>query len=378
MRLVLNKPKFVSRSNFMGIWVALLLILLPIVNYPFVPQGYEIAKFIFWEIWWVGLVSLIIIGNKYAKLLSFDKTNIKLGWLFIIILGVTAIAGGEISILGSVFRKQGWIFFFQLWVFYLVMRKIDKISIKKSLYGLRYGILFTVIVSFIQLFSGWARTGSTFGEPNSFGGYLAISIPLIIDKYYWWLGIWAAVGILLAQSRSAIVSILAGGGFMIFRLKQKINKILFGLIISSLFWGTVYLFSLGNLRVSSVDNRFQIWQLAIRAILANPILGYGADNIQGVLNKFITPDNLGSSGLVIDRSHFLLLDIWLWSGILGVLSFAGWIVYSIWFNINDKEKTSLIAAILIFLVFTAFNPPSITMWVLFYFAMAILDNHNYV
>lgn len=372
--LLMNNRK--SSDKFMSWWLGLLFIGLPLVNYSQVPQGYEIAKFIFWEAWWVGFVIWIIASGRLTALFSINTITLKLGWLFVIVLGLTAIQGGVISLFGSVFRKQGWVFFFQLWIFYLGLRSFDKETIRRSLWGLKLSVIILVSIGIIESLSGWNRISSTFGEPNAFAGYLALILPLILDRSWWWVGIWIVVGIILSGSRAAVLAIAGESTIFIIGVQQNIKiKLLFisiGLLVVVL---TFLFFNSKNIRVSTVDNRFEIWQLSVKAIVARPFWGYGVDNIEGVLNKFVTNKDMGSAALVVDRSHSLILDLLLWSGIVGLLSFAGW-SGSVILGYVKNIKTGnlyLISCVIGFLVFTAFNPASITMWVVFFGLLSMMD-----
>ncbi len=300
-----------------------------------------------------------------------------MGWLFILILGITAFAGGKVSFLGSVFRKQGWIFFFQLWIFFLGVRGKKKELFSLSIQGLGLSTIILAGMAIWERFVGWARVGGSFGEPNALGGYLVIIFPLLLNKKWWFSGILAIIGIYLTESRSAVVALAVTAIVILIRKIKSLKKSMIQMIFCALIIIGAFFFTWNwkDLRISYQDNRLGIWKMSINAILAHPLTGYGADNVEGVLNNFTTEEELGMKGLIVDRAHSLFLDLWLWSGILGVISFVGFASGIVWEYIRkDKDKSWIfIASSAGFFAFSAFNPVSIPMWILFYWVLAMMS-----
>lgn len=369
-----------SSNVFLKWWMILLFLTSPFIKYSDTPQGYEIAKFIFWEVWWLGFVVWLIFSKRFVSLFDVKTKTVKIGWLFIIILGLTAFQGGETSFLGSLFRKQGWIFFFQLWIFYLGLRGIKLSMFQGSIAAMGIGAILLVLMAIYERLSGWDRVSASFGEPNVLGGYLALVLPLLVSRYSWLFGIWLGLGVWLTKSTSAIVAILTSAVIYLesnsWLIKKRLLKNL--AILAAIIITIILVLHRNEIRFSPVDNRLEVWKFAIRAILSRPFTGYGVDNIEGVLTKFVTNREIALSGLVVDRAHSLILDLWLWSGILGVLSFICWIVSIVWRYIkrNKLKDWSLLAAIGGFIVFTAFNPASIVMWILLYWVLAMMDREE--
>ncbi|MBI4990499.1 O-antigen ligase family protein [Candidatus Gottesmanbacteria bacterium] len=366
-----------SRKMFLIWWIWILFLILPLVKYSAVPQGYEISKFIFWQIWWLAYLLWFLLTGEWRNLLSIKSPAVKMGWIFILIMLFTSFQGKEVSLLGSVFRKQGWFFFFQLWIFFLGLRGNKKELFPLSFQGLGLSTVILVGIGIWERFVGWARVGGSFGEPNAFGGYLVLVFPLLLNKRWWFAGILALIGVYLTESRSAAVALgVAIAVSLIGRVKSHkitiIQTAVFGLIIISTIFFT---YNWRGLRISLQDNRLGIWKMAVNAIIARPLSGYGVDNIEGVLNNFVSGKELGMKGLVIDRAHSLFLDLWLWSGVFGVISFIGFLGGIIWEYIKSgKNKDwNLIASIFSFLVFSSFNPISISIWVLFYWVLAMVS-----
>ncbi len=373
----LLKTQFQKSSKyFFRWWIQILFFGLPLVWFSESPQGYEIVKFIFWEIWWSGYLFWLVSSGELKNLWKRSHIGIIFGWIFVFILGITSLQGGRTSLLGSIFRKQGWIFFFQLWIFFLGLRGKRKELFSLSIQGLGLSTLILAGIGIWEKFIGWARVGGSFGEPNALGGYLAVIFPLLLNNKWWLGGILAVVGVYLTESRSTaaalavIATVILIGKIKSLKISMIQTGFITGIIISTFF----FIWNWKDLRISYQDNRLGIWKMSISAILARPFTGYGVDNIEGILNNFAVGEELGMKGLIVDRAHSLFLDLWLWSGVLGVIGFVGFVGGIIWEYIKkDRDKNWVfIASIAGFFVFSAFNPVSIPMWILFYWELAMI------
>jgi O-antigen ligase len=240
-------------------------------------------------------------------------------------------------------------------------------------------VIFLLSAGLWERFSGWARVGESFGEPNALGGFFVMVFPFLLRFGWWWSSLFILFGIWLTQSRSAL---LAFGVEIIFYFKnlsylRKSNLAkIFGVTICS---GIIFLWlSWGRLRVSFEDNRVGLWRMGVKAALARPFLGYGADNIKGVLVKYAESSEIGMKGLNVDRAHSLALDLLLWSGVFGLICFSGLVLGMVLENLKNRERKdwNLMAVIAGFLTFSLFNPLNIMMWIIFYFTLGMLGDEK--
>ena len=112
--------------------------------------------------------------------------------------------------------------------------------------------------------------------------------------------------------------------------------------------------------LSIFENREVIWKHAINLIKERPILGYGAETNEIVFDKAFYESGFPLSNLIIDRAHNLFLDVTLWSGIVGLIFFIGFLIES--FKNLEIDRRKLFLS---FLIYSMFQPISVAHWILF-------------
>lgn len=388
----------------------LTIFLIPIIT-PFQSFGYEKSKILFF----IFLTSLS--GFLWIWLLHQQK--IKLRWsaikiislIFIMILLLTSFLGID-PISGLVGKEpyfQGWIVYSYLWLFSLMIATV-RIEPKKwiialslssvivSLVAIRQFVEISFLSRYIPTYAG--RVVSTFGQPNFYSGFILFTLPffhfLLVKKPVKW---WAVVGflisivaIVLSQSRTAYF-LLSGlmSVWLIGELRGK-RRLISGLVLATVILAmtlSVFLSSKPrfvfnpDLTKESVENRFYIWPVSWQLILQKSFLGYGLENIAAVFTNYfkenkhalfeenlkVSPVLISLKELNIDRSHNYILDLLLFSGIIGLLGYIGLI--GVMFK-KIKSKILLISLI-IYLVWVQFQNQSIVHLLYFWLLVGLVD-----
>ena len=112
---------------------------------------------------------------------------------------------------------------------------------------------------------------------------------------------------------------------------------------------------------SVFENRSKIWGAGLGFIVQKPILGHGTEAMIELYDKYFYESGFPLSSLVIDRSHNLLIDVAVWSGLTGLAMFLIWL----W-----KSKAVYKVGVMGILFFAFFQPLGATHWVLFIVMLA--------
>lgn len=208
-----------------------------------------------------------------------------------------------------------------------------------------------------------------FVTPNILGGYLAMTLPLVLTykKNRIWLILPLLFALFLTKSLGALLSLFLGAVIYFYlrgRLKKRGWLILFGLLIII---GLVFMIRAATQKqhlqpIFSTVMRLNYWKDTLRIIKARPLTGVGVGNFNLVFSRY---------------AHNSYLQIWAELGILGIISIL-WLITAILKsalkNIKDSHKNlyaCLISANAIFLIhnitdFSYFLPEvSFIWWIIF-------------
>lgn len=383
--------------------------------------GYEHFKILFF------ILSISLIGFVWrGKQFEWTLISKALG-AFILILLVTSIIGVDhkSSLLGSQPYFQGWIIYSYLFLFYLMV-KTFKIEIKQyavvlslsaslvSFWAIKDWVLLNILGQHISTYAG--RVVSTFGQPNFYAGFLLLTLPFSYSLFRaknkrlqvlgWVSGMVLLIGIMVSYSRSTIFMALI---LIILGLvdQLKIKKFLIGVfavltvavflsvnLSSGFVWKEFFqpaTISNPDLTRESVEKRAYIWPVAWQLVLQKPVLGYGLENIsQSFSNYFIknkhvlfeenlniSPVLISLKDLNIDRTHNYILDLLLFSGILGL---SVWVIIVILLikklktQLNNRYKNILLISLITYLVWIQFQNQSIVHLLYFWLLVGLIDN----
>lgn len=216
-------------------------------------------------------------------------------------------------------------------------------------------LVFKLYPGEIHLYSSGIRTASTFSNPNIFAEVMVFILPFAIcalekSKKYYLKSIcvtsllFGVVGFTFSFSRASYICLIAIIiAFFVFNPMQlKLRKYLLylGLTVSIIlvlcFVPNIYASRMATLQLEehSVSERIHIWSAAFDAIVAHPILGYGA-GIQTTTNI------MTSAGLpiTVPHAHNLYLQLTLEGGIFAVITFMLPTIRALFMNVLITIKT---------------------------------------
>lgn len=209
------------------------------------------------------------------------------------------------------------------------------------------------------------RAFSTYGNPDLLGGFLVFSLVISFAlamaeedstwrAVYWTGTLLAALTWIVAFTRGSWI----GGGvglaivvFALIRSKAKPTKVDYWFLGGIGVFGSIITYrslaatsevmnvwkrfsSILNVKDQSAVTRFQIWQAAIDAIKARPLVGYGADTFRLVFPKFKPAGYVEAAGYlsVADNVHNYPLQTMSALGIPGFLLLYGVFAVALWLS----------------------------------------------
>lgn len=347
-------------SKMFSVWIGAL----PLVFWNGIYEGPKTLWFL------VGGVFLLFfwIQRILLKDEDFDLSKADffyLLWLAVLLISSLSGVHPYLSVIGGSYRRQGIVFFLLLWL----VRKTAQILKPGEKKFLTKCVAASVLIesAFVVFqFAGgnlyFGKPLGTIGEANAVAGFLAIGQFFVLESFPILASILSASVILVTTSRAGI---LAATPIAIYKLNRvttsrkykKIFSIFFVLLVAVL----VSILSI-NKKFSIFENRLLIWNLGTKEIVERPLLGFGAESGEVVYDKAFEDFGLPLYNMIVDRSHNLFLDVAMWSGIVGLILFAGWLAFG-FKELKDKlRKLSLVA----FLIYAFFQPLSIVHWILLF------------
>lgn len=384
--------------------------------------GYEQIKVLFF-ILSISLISFVwLLQKPILKLSEIGKTAA----VFILILFLTSLGGLDFktSFLGSPPYFQGLLIYCYLFLFYLIIKNFQ---IKFKYYCL--SLVAAALIVSLRAIEDWTllnifnmdipnyagRVVSSFGQPNFYAGFLLLTLPFSYYLYktyrgklsYFGLftGFVSIAGIFVSFSRAALGLLMV---LVFFWLLGKLSKFkleivgIIGIVIAaSVFISLKYSTGLPYQELVLVqdkqwilenapEKRIYIWSASLKLALNKPLTGYGLENINhGFQDYFkknkhtlfeenlkIEPALISLKDLNIDRTHNYILDLALFSGIPGVVSW-GLLVFLLLKKILSLDITlendALLLGFLTYLIWVQFQNQSIVQLIYFWFLTGAID-----
>lgn len=379
--------------------------------------GYEQIKVLIF----LALISI----SAFCWLLTRPKIQLsnitKPAAIFIGVLGVASVFGLNpvISFLGSGPYYQGWILYAYLFLFFLMVARIEvkfkywAISLSASGFlvaflAIKDWILLNFLHAPIPNYAG--RVVSTFGQPNFYAGFILLSLPFtyyLLVKTKTRLNLYMIYFVLLLEVFAIVVSESRTGFLLLVFLSfiwlmSKVRAwflitfltaiiIIISTLVSGYFSSGILSGELLNLKLEnnpdltrqSVEKRPYIWEVALEIFKQEPVKGYGLENIgSAYINYFtenkhaifeenlkISPVLISLKDLNIDRTHNYILDLFLFSGILGA---ASWLLLNLILIsklIRSKvtlESSVLLTGLIVYLIWVQFQNQSVVHLIYFW------------
>lgn len=370
--------------------------------------GYEQAKVLFF------IVSISLMGFLWF----FTKPKIR--WtsiqiassFFILVLLLTSVSGidSKVSFLGTDPYFQGAIIYVYLFLFSLLVSasgiKMEKwtyiLAGSATLVGLlAIGDFLRINLLDHQLPTYAGRVVSTFGQPNFYAGFILLCLPFLYflrkEKHLSYvlaleLGIINLFAVWISGSRTAI---FLSAGLLIFlsltSIKYKkliiLGSILIAgyLLIGILSTEIIRPLSTKNpdLPTIGIEKRYYFWPVLGKLILERPIQGYGLENIASVFSGYfeknkhvlfeenlkVQPYLFGLKDLNLDRSHNYILDLFLFAGVFGVISY----LMLVCLLLKKTKQKTLIVSLITYLIWIQFQNQSIVHLVYFWLLVGMID-----
>ncbi len=349
------------------------LILLSKAYFPFVgPKSLyfmAICQIIFF-IW----LYLVINYKRYRPKLNSILLAVT---LFLIVLILSSVLGIDFSrsFWSKYERMTGLLMWLHLFAFFLVTSSTFKKADWKKVFIV--SVFISILISSaalleragIETFKFSDRSGSTLGNTSFLGSYLLFNVFLglylffkerklaILKSLYLGVVILGISAIYFQGARAAFVSTLSGFGLIFllwlsFKAKsgkiKVLGKALLVISIIAVLAAIVLLYLPGNpihqkFGELSTKSRFANWEMAQRGFLEKPLLGWGPENYTLAFTKFFNPSLFTpeyGSEIWFDRTHNILLDTLVTTGILGLLTYLGlfFSLFSVLWKKYLKEK----------------------------------------
>lgn len=382
--------------------------------------GYEQIKVLFF------IVSITLIGFLWmGKGIKWTLIS-KAAGLFISILLITSLVGSDpkSSLLGKEPYFQGWVVYAYLFLLSLIVSSLINLKdiatsltasgLVVSALAIEDWILKTFFGFYVPDYAG--RVVSTFGQPNFYAGFLLLNLPfsylLLQDEdkklriFGLVCGLLSFIAIFVSYSRSTILMallLLILGLIGELKIKIRLGLAVSGVIVISIL--TALIFSSGiignevsgpaatknpDLTKESVEKRAYIWPQALKIALQKPVTGYGLENIglsfanYFAVNKHllfeenlqIYPVLISLKELNIDRSHNYILDLLLFSGILGLLSWLILVILLIKKITKHQYKNLLLISLGTYLIWIQFQNQSVVHLVYFWLLVGLIDSED--
>ena len=317
------------------------------------------------SLYFMGIVQIIffiwlfLILNHKEYRPKFNSIFLAL-LLFLIVLVVSAIFGVDFSrsFWSKYERMTGVLMWLHLFGFFLVIsstfkrvsdwQKIFVVSISVAML-VGVGALFEKAGIKEFIFSD--RGGFTLGNTSFLGTYLLfnafLALWLFFQKRDWRWRIYSLIAVTLMVpamylqgARAATGSFLGGLGlifllWLAFQPSSKkikiVGKVLLIASVISVLTAIILLFIPGSFvhqkfAELATQARFKNWEMAKKAFLERPILGWGPENYTIVFTKYFHPclflPECGGE-VWFDRSHNIVFDTLSTTGILGLLTYLG-------------------------------------------------------
>jgi len=366
-----------------GLWVIpfLPLYVSSSMLFPFI-TGKNFAFRIIVEFIFVFWVALAIMHSDYRPRLT---PLFKAATIFIVILFLADLFSPNPyrAFFSNYERMEGFMMLSHLYLYFVILISVFKTR-RDWLVFFHATLAASLIVSYIALtqrlgyrisLQGGFRVDSTIGNPTYLAAYLVFHIWLLFILMYqfwkkWWLiGIYTAafifelIIIYFTATRGATLALVGAFIFLsiagvVFwkkmfpvypRLRQWAGAFLLLMAaIPFLFWlgresslvrqsPVLTRLTSYSFQERTIQSRFMIWRMSVRAVLERPIFGWGQENYYLVFQKYFDP-RLYQQEPWFDRSHNVVFDWLIHAGFLGLISYFSLIGLSLWLIFRSLRR----------------------------------------
>lgn len=337
---------------------------------------------------WLFLVDAILIVKLFTGSLKANFNFLQKKLLFF--SGIFFLSG-IISVFVSDFSLPKLalfvVLFFQplLWFFSFSIHKPNEREKQNLIIAAFVSVLLLGIVAIFQYFtlyslpeSYWGnsvepkRALSLFSHPNFYALFIAPLLTFLLPHaltnkselnifnfkigsktkvVFWVIGF---VGLICSLSRSGWLGLVAAIGlYTLIAADAKIRKFILGaaLILSLIVIFTPnlrYRFLLPFYGEKSAVSRLSLWQTGVKGIKESPIFGLGLKGFATKWDSLNTDPNLEEKH---NLPHNLFLNLWVETGLLGLLSFLGIVITGLYIGLKEKTDPYKLGVVLFLTAF---------------------------
>lgn len=367
----------------MGILFSGLLLLAPLYIWRFSAFGFPLNALLVLQFIVIGISLIwVIYRNQWlefkAHISQLPKTFIWLSFAFLIAGTLSLLVGGfTIPKLG-----QWLVWFAQPMATFLLLNFFisQSVKIKEQLEFTMYlfvglaGIL--AIVQYTTLFGlpvdWWGNSNEPkraiafFVHPNGFALFLTPLMAWLIPGTWesvnnFWkkrnftdlvcISLWklGGIGLLLSLSRGAWLGFAVA--CIVFAFASRNRKVIYATLIAGML-AVGLVFAVPNLRYrvllpfmgeKSTVARFSLWNTGWKMVKDNPLMGKGINGFNYNWERYNNDPNLQHYNF----PHNWLLNFWIDTGLLGMVSFAGILLYIFWTGIISRSRWQLSTALFV-------------------------------
>jgi len=379
-------------------------------------------------LWGISLVFIFLVLKRRDEITFMEDTieNRFLGGYFLLVLiSIFFSVNPMISLVGSVYRHDGFLAFIAYIFAYLIARnakQIEKylfplVSVTSVLVAI-YGILqfYKLDPVPIELYAiEWVgKAFSTMGNPNFLGSYLVLSIPMPIYLYFEkgnksgliayailflallttrtrgaWIGTLIALiafiilyffrsGIRKAELKKILIVFLASITMILFFILTSGSE--FFTRFFSVFTELSTIVKQEESAYLSGSRRVYVWEKVVELIKMRPFFGFGLDTMFIALEANFRGQIIGDLGKYVnwDKAHNEYLNIAVSSGIPSLLAYLGFLFFALKKGLKKMNihpaYVPLLAAIIGYLVQAMFNIQVVMVYYLFFAYLGILTS----
>ncbi len=373
--------------------------------------GFEQIKVVFFLLT-ISLIGLLWLVTSWKQKFTWTRLNIA-SLIFLMALLVSCLTGVDLeaSLLGQFPYSQGWIVYVYLFSFSLMVAVL-KVPVNKIAMVLSFSSAIVALIAIIQSIQLYllhmnipnyaGRVVSTFGQPDLYASFLLFNIPLIYGyathsngKLFYRLVIFMGVAaIIISQSRLAILLLLFLIVIFLMHQLKFTGRLLAGLVILMLLLVSLFSIVLNTglfrsefsepkdalwLKSNSPEKRLIIWPVIAEVAFKKPLLGYGLENLDKAFSGYEKPYDqrfpayYSLKNLQLDRAHNYPLDLLIFSGILGLISwiYLNWLLLK---DLNSYKNKFLLISYLIYFIWILFQVQSIVNLIYFWLLVGLAEN----
>ena len=186
------------------------------------------------------------------------------------------------------------------------------------------------------------RVYSVFDNPNAFGEVLVLLLPLaaalVVCARRWWGKLTAlavfcvgGIGLAMTYSRAGWVGLAAAMVLFVLMWNAKLVPLfaLLGVAAVPFLPETVFhrILTITNFSDTSTSSRFPLYTATVAGLKKSPILGAGLGT--DAVRQFIKINELYHAKAPYVHAHNTYLQVWIETGLLGILSFAGGLLWTL-------------------------------------------------